>query len=1357
MINKLNWRFVNRQLPVLFVASITCIPSLAFAQKSLDSDFAPKIQPLLVKYCFECHSGDTTEAEVDLASFADANAIRKDTKTWIRIAKMLSTRQMPPKESAQLGDEEFKTITTWVSQFLLNEARANAGDPGPVVLRRLSNAEYTHSIRDLTELPSLSPTKEFPVDGAAGEGFTNTGEALVMSPNLVRKYLDAGKQIASHAVLTPTGIRFSEGTSLRDWTDEGIADVRAFYQGFINNPTDVPEEQKGYLFVEPFITAIAEARDALNAGQATIDEVAVKYNLNVKYLKTLRHLLEDEDDQSLLLNLARERWQKGDITGTSSFIDQWQSVLWKFSPIGHVGRAGAAAKWQEQNNPIINSERFQIDFPPTQTEDVVIFLSASDASDGNDSDYVLWQYPHLTKTDDKPILLSKMPELAKRMDQASQDFVNKTAKFLIAANAFSSAPDTNLEALAAQHDVDPAALQVWINYLGIGRDSSVKVTGHFTSKLTNVAGYSFINGWGLPATPSILANSSDTEVAIPGTAKPHRVTAHPSPSHFAAIGWQSPVDGTFEIDAVIADAHGCGNGEEWWLQHQTRQTIQTLWEGSFGVNGKATMETQTVVVKKGELISFILGPNKNNHACDLTQMDLTIREVGGEKRTWDLAKDISGNILVANPLPDSFGTPGVWHLYSNVLTTVNKGVGKVSNIPATSLLHKWLQAEDETERTTLAREIQKLALGAAPEDDTSPDAILRKQLRHLNEEIEYADLQEELAFDSRFGTHPLEGDVNPNDLVVKAPNVIQLRIPARIAAGRSFVVTGLLDATNGKNGTVQLYADTKPIVESINPGKRVITIQDSAAHKAMIRAFDDFRDLFPRALCYSRVVPVDEAVTLTLFYREDDTFARLFLTEEQRQSLDAQWDEFLFVAHEPTRYVVAFEQIYQFATQDRPDIVKELEPLEAGVRQRGEDFVQRRIETEHVHVEALIPFAAKAWRRPLSDVDASLIQDLYASLRASGLNHDPAIRLTLARILTSPHFLYKLESQTAGDTATPVSALELASRLSYFLTSSMPDDELITAASNGSLLEDAQLVKQVDRLMKDPRARRTAIQFFCQWLHIRNFDQNDDKNENLFPEFAGIRDDMYEESVLFFTNMINNDESVLDLLTADYTFVNSTLAAHYGISDVDGDHWRRVRDVKPSGRGGILTMATTLATNSGASRTSPILRGNWVYETLLGEKLPNPPADVPQLPEIVPDNLTARQLIELHSETPECAKCHKLIDPYGFALEQYDVLGRIRPIPGDTKTKLPDGVAIDGAQGLRAYLSTTRQDDFLRQFTRKLLGYALGREVQLSDQLLIDEIIADLKLNDYRISIAIKHIVLSPQFRNIRGRDFLTD
>jgi hypothetical protein len=184
-------------------------------------------------------------------------------------------------------------------------------------------------------------------------------------------------------------------------------------------------------------------------------------------------------------------------------------------------------------------------------------------------------------------------------------------------------------------------------------------------------------------------------------------------------------------------------------------------------------------------------------------------------------------------------------------------------------------------------------------------------------------------------------------------------------------------------------------------------------------------------------------------------------------------------------------------------------------------------------------------------------------------------------------------------------------------------------------------------------------------------------------------------------------------------------------------------------------MSTTLATNSGASRTSPILRGNWVYETLLGERLPKPPANVPQLPEFVPEGKTARELIEIHSSVAECAKCHALIDPYGFALEQYDVLGRLRPNKIDTRTTLVDQTELDGIDGLRNYLITKRQDDFLRQFCKKLLGYSLGREVQLSDNPLIDTMIQQLKTNDYRINTAIIQIVMSKQFRYIRGRDFL--
>jgi hypothetical protein len=233
---------------------------------------------------------------------------------------------------------------------------------------------------------------------------------------------------------------------------------------------------------------------------------------------------------------------------------------------------------------------------------------------------------------------------------------------------------------------------------------------------------------------------------------------------------------------------------------------------------------------------------------------------------------------------------------------------------------------------------------------------------------------------------------------------------------------------------------------------------------------------------------------------------------------------------------------------------------------------------------------------------------------------------------------------------------------------------------------------------------------------------------------------------------------VLEIIDADYTFVNEALARHYGIPGVTGPDWRRVQGVRRFSRGGILTQATTLAKQSGASRTSPILRGNWISEVLLGEKLPRPPKDVPQLPDTAPAGLTERQLIEKHSSDPACAKCHARIDPLGFALESFDAIGRFRDkdagsLTIDARTTLMDGTELDGLDGLRSYLLTARRDDFLRQFCRKLLGYALGRAVQLSDEPLLADMQAQLKAKDYRIHAAVETIVLSRQFREIRGRE----
>ena len=230
-------------------------------------------------------------------------------------------------------------------------------------------------------------------------------------------------------------------------------------------------------------------------------------------------------------------------------------------------------------------------------------------------------------------------------------------------------------------------------------------------------------------------------------------------------------------------------------------------------------------------------------------------------------------------------------------------------------------------------------------------------------------------------------------------------------------------------------------------------------------------------------------------------------------------------------------------------------------------------------------------------------------------------------------------------------------------------------------------------MLADGRVRRLATEFACQWLHIYDFDQTEEKSEKYFPEFADIRGDMYEESIRFFTDLFQRDVSLLSLFNANHTFVNQRLAEFYGIEGVWGEDWQRIQVAQEHGRGGILALGTTLSKQSGASRTSPILRGNWISEVLLGEKLPRPPQDVPELPpdETATEGLTLRQLVALHTSEPSCASCHRRIDPFGFALEGFDAIGRRRQRdmagrPLDTRTTLPDGSEVQGLAGLRDYL-----------------------------------------------------------------------
>ncbi|MBD3672313.1 MAG: DUF1592 domain-containing protein [Planctomycetaceae bacterium] len=1334
-------------------------------------EYRNQIRPLVERYCNDCHSGDTTEADIDLGAFVTEADLRRQVDVWLKVRTMLDSRQMPPKDSHQPTDDEWKRLQMWVRAFLAREAESTAGDPGPVVLRRLNNEEYTYSVRDLTGVASLNPTREFPVDGAAGEGFINTGSAQSMSPALMTKYLDAAKEVASYAVLLPDGIEFSAGQSRREWTDERVAAIRRFYSQFtvtsdvqieVGGTGRVPNEG-GAIPLAKYLTATLEERGALTAGRKSVEDVADEHSLNVKYLSMLWQKLSVAPVQpggtSLLLDQFREQWRSAapdDVEKLVDWIGSQQKVLFQYNPIGHIGKNGKSKVWMDIATPLTNRRDFSLRLTEQDSGDVSIFLSASDAGDGPEGDFVVWQNPRLTVKNGPDIPLRDLGGLQQSLEKTQTEALARTADYL-AVIAEIQTSDKNLTeerlaGMAESHNLESSVLKSWASYLGIGPSEPIVVTGHFDKTETH-GDYNFIRSWGTGATPIVTANSSDNQVRIPGIARAHGITAHPSPTHFAAIGWQSPIDGLVKIEAQLSDAHPeCGDGQEWFLQHRTSRRVGNLWKGQFRTGGSAKMQPQQVSVQKGELLSFILGPG-GEYTCDLTEMNLTISEVQGEKRTWDLAGDVSSDLLASNPHEDRHGNPKVWHFYTGEMSTVDRDQGTLVSIPAGSLLGHWQLESDATKRTELARQVQQLATGNPPRNANSPDGILYAQLRNLAlSPRSLESILSDVTADKRFGKHPLGYETASTNLVVQAPSIVEFKIPARLASGRTLVVSGVLDPQAGREGTVRLEAGLSRVQKSAIGATFPIVVNDgSQARARVLAAFTDFRNLFPPQLCYERIVPVDEVVTLTLFYRQDEALQRLMLDDKQTADLNRMWDELFYVAQEPLRYEVAFEQIREFATQDRPDLVKVWDPLKPQVIARAESFRKRLLDTEPAHLAAVLEFAGRAWRRPLTDDEGTGLSQFYRNLRKAEMSHDDAIRLTLARVLTSPAFLYRREVQSDSSQPQPVTDLELASRLSFFLWSSVPDAELRGVAESGVLSDGTTLAEQTRRMLKAPRMRRLAIQFACQWLHVRNFDQDDNKNEKLYPEFAALRGDMYEETVRFFEDMFRNNGSILDILGADHTFLNETLAKHYGINDIDGPQWRRVDAVHNYRRGGVLGMASFLASQSGASRTSPILRGNWVYETLLGERLPRPPANVPQLPDDVPQGLTARQLIEKHSSVAACAKCHVKIDPFGFTLEQYDAIGRLRSAGVDTRTKLEDGTEIDGIEGLREYLLTKRRNDVVRQFCRKLLGFALGREVQLSDEPLLDRMVKRLSENQYRFHVAVEEIVLSDQFRKIRG------
>ncbi|HVJ81709.1 MAG TPA: DUF1595 domain-containing protein, partial [Planctomycetia bacterium] len=540
--------------------------------------------------------------------------------------------------------------------------------------------------------------------------------------------------------------------------------------------------------------------------------------------------------------------------------------------------------------------------------------------------------------------------------------------------------------------------------------------------------------------------------------KPLSVVMHPAPTQNIVVAWRSPVAAAMRIEAKVQHAHPeCGNGVTWSLELKRGGAKRRLASGiAHGPTEVPVGPIENVAVRPGDVVALSLGPRDGNHSCDTTGVWLTLK--GGDK-TWDLAADVAPNIHAGNPHADSFGNADVWRFFIEPAGS-DAGVA----FPPGSALARWQSAASPAAKNDAALAVAKLlqSRGAAAK---GPDAVLYRQLAALGGPLVGAERNAggvpipanggEFGIDpASFGKHPGGRPIDSASLCIKAPAAIELKLPADLGEGYELVTGGALDRNSGGEGSVQLeLTAAKPTLgagartsaatneapvgswSAGAPGVRhaapILVREGSAARKRIEAAFDAFRDVFPPALCYAKIVPVDEVVTLTLHYREDDALKRLMLSESEAGELDRLWNELHFVSRDALQLVDAYKQLMEYATQDADPSA--FEPLRKPIMARAEAFRRELAAAEPVQLRQAIAFAARAYRRPLATAESRGLESLYARLRKQELPHEEAIRMTLARVLVAPEFLFRPERPADGGAQSPVSDWELASRLSYFL------------------------------------------------------------------------------------------------------------------------------------------------------------------------------------------------------------------------------------------------------------------------------------------------------------------------------------
>jgi hypothetical protein len=530
------------------------------------------------------------------------------------------------------------------------------------------------------------------------------------------------------------------------------------------------------------------------------------------------------------------------------------------------------------------------------------------------------------------------------------------------------------------------------------------------------------------------------------------------------------------------------------------------------------------------------------------------------------------------------------------------------------------------------------------------------------------------------------------------------------------------------------------------------------------------------------------------YWRDDVPLMELILDEKGQQRLNRLWDEFDFIARHTER---TYDQFYfnqagavdgKGAESGRPRPVDKAITDPAVIFGLRDDYVAKALSSrdndpiapeairfhferinntlrslERMHAEAepkhltrLLEFAARAYRRPLAPHEREDLLTFYKAIRErSGLTHEDAMRDMIVRVLMSPKFCYRVNVSDASAAPGPLAPYALASRLSYFLWASMPDAALMSSAESGKLKNPAELAAQARRMLKDPKTRGLALEFGGNWLDFRRFEDHNAVDRERFPAFDNdLRQAMFEEPVRFLADVIQSGRSLLDLLYANHTFVNAALARHYGVAAAPEtqDDWVRVGNAREIGRGGVLPMAVFLTQNSPGLRTSPVKRGFWVVRRLLGEEIPPPPPTVPELPEDEAEvDLPLREVLAKHRENVACAGCHARFDSFGLVFENYGPVGERRATdlagrPVDTQAVFPGGEQGNGFESVLNYIRKHRQQDFVRNLSRKLLAYALGRSLHLSDEPLLDRMQAASAADGYRLAPMVEAIVTSRQF-----------